>query len=168
MDSAGIPVAQTGFMRLRSIIAPVFSVLLAACSEGTLVPDAGASDAGGSTQDAGRCTGDVAIVGQRCPPMFDGSVANLPRCRNTTQAWPQVVWHCQDLILFSEPFGLENMVCYYDATSHALVGAEQRVEDNTFCGGTTNTIEGGRTNPMCRENAPTAERPCNAPDGGSF
>ncbi len=77
------------------------------------------------------------------------------------------MWHCQDLIGFVESDGYVSRVCFYDATSHALVGAVQGTDTPTFCGQTTLTRAAGRTEPMCFENAPTTDRLCNAPDGGA-
>ena len=149
-------------------MAPAFGVLLAAaCSGGgaTLDPDGGGLN---PDADAGKCVGDLATVGASCAPMFDGTEANLPACRGfSSTGAQQSVWHCQDLIILMDSFGLGGDICYYDATSHALVGAEQGSDIGVFCGQTSLTIEAGRTNPMCRENAPTTQRPCDPPDGGS-
>ena len=68
--------------------------------------------------------------------------------------------------MLQDGHGFGATVCYYDATSHALVGAEQATDANVYCGLTSFTMEAGRTNPMCRENAPTIDRDCAAPDGG--
>lgn len=164
-------------MRLRSI-ASAFSVLLAACSQGAIaVPDAGGQtvpDAGGPAMDSGqtldgKCVGDLATIGEGCPPTFDGSEANLPACdtRFINEWAQQSVWHCQDLIIFQESNGFGGGVCYYDATSHALVGAEWGSDIGVYCGQTSLTIEAGRTNSMCRENAPTTQRLCVSPDGSA-
>ena len=151
-------------------ITAALTVLLVACS-GSLapVPDAGVTPDGGAfIQDGGNCVGDLATVGQGCASMFDGTAANLPACRfdpgNTRGR--QQVWLCQDLIALLESDGFVGGICYYDATSHALVGASQGSDIGTFCGQTSLTIEAGRTNVMCLENAPTTDRLCNAPDGG--
>lgn len=170
MDSSGIRVAPTVVMRPGLGIGPALGVLLAACSSGTLVPDAGGPDGGGATQDAGKCIGDLATVGAGCPAMFDGTEANLPACRGISDISArqrQSVWHCQNLIILSDSDGFVVGICYYDATSHALVGAQRGTDTPGFCGQTSLLIEAGRTNQMCLENAPTTERPCNAPDGGS-
>jgi hypothetical protein len=116
------------------------------------------------TLDGGTCVGDFAAVSQGCAPMFDGTAASLPACRFNSNR--QTVWRCQDLILLLESDGFGGLSCTYDATSHALVGAERTTDYSAYCGGTSPTIEAGRTNPMCRENAPTTDRACAAPDGG--
>ena len=126
--------------------------MLSACSEG----------------GSGKCVGDLATVGELCPPMFDGTEANLPVCRGHSNTGArQTVWRCQDLIILLDSFGLGGDICYYDATSHVLVGAEQGSDISVYCGQTSLTIEAGRTNPMCLENAPTFQRPCDQRDGGS-
>ncbi len=81
--------------------------------------------------------------------MFDGTAANLPACRfhPSNTSGRQQVWHCQDLIAFLESDGFVGRICYYDATSHALVGALQGTDTPTFCGQTTLTIAAGRTEP---------------------
>jgi hypothetical protein len=153
------------------------SALLPACvGKGTLAPDAGGQtpDAGGQTPDAGeqtldggKCVGDLANIGAGCPRTFDGSAANLPACLSAGPAAQQTVWRCQDLIVFMDSDGHVASTCYYDATSHALVGAEKGSDAGSYCGQTSLTIEAGRTNSMCRENAPTLQRPCRPPDGGN-
>ena len=117
--------------------------------------------------DGGRCVGDLATLSQGCAPMFDGTEANLPACRYSGAVARQAVWRCQDLILLQDSHGFGGNVCYYDATSHVLVGAEESTDTNLYCGQTSSSIEAGRTNPMCRENAPTTDRACAASDGGS-
>ena len=114
------------------------------------------------------CIGDLATVGQGCAPMFDGTAATLPACRfdPSNTRGRQQVWHCQDLIALLESDGFVGSICYYDATSHALVGASRGSDTGALCGQTSLTIEAGRTNVMCLENAPTTDRLCSAPDGG--
>ena len=77
-----------------------------------------------------------------------------------------MVWHCQDLIILADSYVLGGDVCYYDATSHALVGAEQGYRHPRLLRSDDLKIEAGRTNTMCRENAPTLQRSCDRPDGG--
>jgi hypothetical protein len=139
----------------------MLGVALASCSEGALQPDGG-----GPSPDGGRCVGDFATLSATCPPMFDGSEANLPAC-DSRGSLAQSVWRCQDLIALMDSTGFFASTCYYDATSHALVGAEHGSDTTSYCGQTSFSIEAGRTNPMCRENAPTLQRSCAPPDGGS-
>jgi hypothetical protein len=141
-------------------MATALGIVLAACSTGALDPDGG-----GVTPDAGKCVGDLATVGAWCPPMFDGSEANVPACSGFSPS-QQVVWRCQDLIILLDNYGLGGDVCYYDAASHALVGAEHGTDYPAYCRQTSSAIEAGRTDPMCRENAPTFQRSCDRPDGG--
>ena len=142
-------------------MATVLGVVLASCSGSALQPDGG-----GLNPDAGKCVGDFATIGQSCPSMF-GTEANLPACRFLNVDAQQAVWHCQDLIILYDSHGLGGFVCYYDATSHVLVGAEQGTDYPAYCGQRSFSIEAGRTNPMCRENAPAAQRSCAPTDGGS-
>jgi hypothetical protein len=157
-------------------MATALAVVLAGCSEGALDPDGGGlvpdggglvPDGGGLNPDAGKCVGDLATVGEGCAPMFDGADANLPQCGvASSMGGQQTVWRCQDLIALMDSTGYVATTCYYDATSHALVGAEQGSDIGVYCGQTSLTIEAGRTDSMCRENAPTLQRPCVRPDGG--
>jgi len=139
----------------------VLGVVLASCSEGALQPDGG-----GLGPDSGRCVGDFATLSATCPPTFDGSEADLPAC-DSRASLEQLVWRCQDLIALMASSGFAASICYYDATSHALVGAENGSDFPAYCGQTSTAIEAGRTNPMCRENAPTLQRSCVPADGGS-
>jgi hypothetical protein len=124
-------------------------------------------DGDGGVQDSGLCVGDLATVGQGCAPTFDGTEANLPACRRAGTFAQQTVWHCQDLIILMDSSGYTASTCYYDAASHALVGAEEGSDVGVFCGQTSLMIRAGRTNSMCRENAPTTMRSCGSVDGGS-
>ena len=141
------------------------AVVLAACSTGTLAPDGGlapdgalAPDGSAQTLDGGTCVGELASVGAACPATFDGTRANLPVCRTSLEQ--QTVWQCQDLLMLLLSFGLSGDVCFYDAASHVLVGALQGTDIDTYCNQTSLTIEAGRTNSMCRENAPLFTRSC--------
>ena len=144
-------------------MATVLGLVLASCSEGALQPNA---DGGGLSPDGGRCVGDFAMLSAGCPPMFDGSEANLPVC-DSRSSLGQSVWRCQDLIALMDGTGFVSSTCYYDATSHALVGAEHGSDYPAYCGQTSFAIEAGRTDSMCRENAPTVQRSCAPSDGGS-
>jgi hypothetical protein len=136
-------------MRIQLIVAPI-AVAVAACSGG---------EAGGGT-----CTGDLATVGEYCPASYDGTEASLPMCPPVEVGFPVVdrsVWQCQDLSILYFWSGLGGLACYYDATSHALVGAEHHTD--VHCAPPQLGIEAGRTNPRCRENAPRFSRVCSAP-----
>jgi hypothetical protein len=147
----------------RQFWAVMMAMVLGACSGAALTPDGG-REAGAERPDAGKCVGDLATAGAGCPSMFDGTEANLPTC----VAWTpnRTVWQCQDLYVLQLGHGLGGSVCYYDTTSHALVGAEEHSDIGVYCNQTSLSIEAGRTNGMCRENAPLFTRSC-APDAGS-
>jgi hypothetical protein len=139
----------------------VVTMLLAACSGG------GATDGnvGPGIVVRGKCLGELATLGQECPATFDGTEASLPAC--THPGFGNVsVWACQDLFILMQSDGYGGAVCYYDTTSHALVGAEWHSDIGVYCNQTSLSIEAGRTNPMCRENAPTIVKHCRA-DGGT-
>jgi hypothetical protein len=137
-------------MKLGTILA--FAVfVLGACSNSD-----GGGD-GGPLYDGAACPTDLATVGQECPQTFDGAEANLPACTATGADVQQTVWSCQDLIILQLRRGVVASVCYYDSTSHALVGAAREGAGVGDCDPTSV----GRTNSMCRENAPSASRTCN-------
>lgn len=109
----------------------------------------------------GSCTGDLSEVGQDCPRTFDGTEANLPACRNQMGGLSDSVWSCQDLIALSLIEGFTGgIICYYDATSHELVGATWGSDISMYCDGSSLTLNAGRTNQMCLENAPLLTRSC--------
>jgi hypothetical protein len=96
--------------------------------------------------------------------MYDGSEANVPACPAASAGFPiqdRTVWQCQDLTVLQFWSGFAALVCYYDTTSHALVGAE--IGDDTPCDDTGRGIEAGRINSMCRENAPLFSGKCASP-----
>lgn len=142
-------------MRIEGMLA-VLAILVASCSSGSsLAPD------------GGRCTGDLTTVGHACAATFDGTEAGLPACPAGIGQRAQTAWRCQDLIILQYSYALDAQVCYYDATSHALVGAGHDTDTPAYCGGSSATIEAGRTNGMCRENAPLFTRDCTGADGGT-
>lgn len=133
----------------------------AACSGGDLgsrVPDLD----GGPAYDGEICPTDLATVGQGCPQTFDGTEANLPDCANMGATIQQTVWFCQDLVILQISRGVVASVCYYDTNSRILVGAAREGSGVGDCDPTTV----GRTNSMCRENAPFVHRTCDI-DGGT-
>jgi hypothetical protein len=131
--------------------------LLSFCAAVAAAVSLSSACSGDGNGDA-ACRGELAEVGAGCPATFDGTEAALPACNPTTEA-SQSVWSCQDLIQLVRSSGFDYRSCYYDASSHALVGAEGGTDVATYCGGSL-TIEAGRTAPMCRENAPSVMRDC--------
>jgi hypothetical protein len=138
-----------------ALILAFVGVVFAGCSGGDVTP-------GGD-----RCSGELATLGQQCPGSYEGTDVSLPMCPATDAigfpAYDRTVWQCQDLVALQFAFALAGLVCYYDAVSHALVGAERYVDSP--CDYPQQGIEAGRTNPMCRENAALFTRTCS--EGGS-
>jgi hypothetical protein len=121
-------------MRIAPIAATLVAVLLS-CSD---------SDPGATNM----CTGTLASVGEHCPATYDGTEANLPACPAPGDVgFPvadRTVWQCQDLIILQYGSGFAALVCSYDTTSHALVGAERG--DDTPCDPQHFSVQAGRTN----------------------
>jgi hypothetical protein len=113
----------------------------------------------------GTCEGSLAEVGPGCPATFDGTREQLPSC--PTLPLTQSVRLCGDLIELAESGGYVGGGCYYDQTSHRLVGAEQFSDTNELCGNSFSRTA-GRTR-ACNE-PPSFERQCpdsRAKDAGS-
>jgi hypothetical protein len=110
-----------------------------------------------------KCVGNLSSVGADCPRSFDGTEADLT-CG--VPALEVSVWDCQGLRVVVLNQGFSGSVCYYDKTSHALVGAERGSDVPVFCNGASYDQIAGRIDPMCRENAPAIVKSCQ-PDGGA-
>jgi hypothetical protein len=82
------------------------------------------------------------------------------------------VWSCGDLVALSLGFGAASVDCYYDTSSHLLVGAMGVNDTNTFCGNSF-TETAGQVPPFaCRFPGimPTLYRQCTGnsnPDAGA-
>ena len=113
-----------------------------------------ASGAAGCSSE--RCQGDLADVGAGCPPTFDGTAAQLPAC--PTFPLTYVARLCGDLISL-EAMSISGGGCYYDASSHELVGAAGGTDIRTFCGGTSYDIYAGRIAGSCMSE-PLATKDC--------
>jgi hypothetical protein len=111
-----------------------------------------------------KCTGSLGEVGKICPATFDGNLDSLS-CQSPNAF--ERVYDCGDLILISPGPNLGGTICSYDATSHALVGAEVYGDTNSFCGGDSFAQEAGRLPPRsCVEAGPTTERECHGCNEG--
>lgn len=110
------------------------SVILGACSAEPLRPSSdGSADASTLLDDGGvdRCNGSISDVSGRCPASFDGSVADLPACPGLSQT----VQLCGDVIALGQGGGFTSLTCYFDATTHVLVGALEVSDSPQFCEG---------------------------------
>jgi hypothetical protein len=110
--------------------------------------------------------GSLDEIGRGCPATFDGTEAQLPsgRCDGYVFGW---VFFCDDLIMLTHSPGQVNSACYYDSSSHQLVGASWSSDINEFCDGKSFDISAGRVNKSCYRQTPDVQRDCNASDGGS-
>jgi len=79
-----------------------------------------------------ECLGELGEIGQVCPSMFDGAPENVPPCHEFGQ---QQVWTCgDDVIALSLGVGAHGVDCYYDSSTHSLVGAMAFNDTDTLCG----------------------------------
>jgi len=86
-----------------------------------------------------QCTGPLVQVGAGCPDTFDGHRESFPACPSWSTT--QIAYFCDNLIAFrnSDP---NFTICYYDPTSHQLVGAYQHTQVESFCGDQFSRIAG--------------------------
>jgi len=89
-----------------------------------------------------KCEGSLDVVGASCKPTFDGTEADLPPCpaSGTVPSAQQ----CGDLFAVGHS-DYAGVTCYYDVSSHALVGARAFSDIPTMCGGDSYTQDAGRT-----------------------
>jgi len=115
--------------------------------------------AAGCSGGSGRCEGDLAQISTGCPQTFDGTAAQIPACPAYTVTY--AVQLCGDLIRFRQIglFGLSGSSCYYDASSHQLVGAVEGTDIATYCGGTSAERSAGRVAASCTTE-PVATKDC--------
>lgn len=57
-----------------------------------------------------------------CPASFDGTEAALPRCSGLSGYEVQRVQRCAARLILRVSHGYSGFSCYYDVTSHVLVG----------------------------------------------
>jgi hypothetical protein len=110
-----------------------------------------------------KCEGTLQEMGAGCQASFDGTLAGFPACP-AVGGMTQEAWRCDDLLVLSNS-GYGGLSCYYDATSHALVGAYAWNDTPSFCGDSFNK-SAGRTPPTsCAGTVDRVERSC--PVGGA-
>jgi len=107
-----------------------------------------------------QCTGALAQVGAGCPDTFDGKRESFPACPSGSTT--QMAYSCGDLIAFrnSDP---NFTICFYDFTSHQLVGAYQHTQVESFCGDQFSRIAGRTPLPdamSCDITVDNVERVC--------
>jgi hypothetical protein len=110
-----------------------------------------------------RCVGDFAEIAAACPATFDGTPAALPACANAQPTVRHTVHPCHGLLLLYSSAMFAASSCFYDAQSHALVGAIQLADYPAYCDHVSGSIEAGTTDAQCGANTPTLMRECPAP-----
>jgi hypothetical protein len=106
-----------------------------------------------------RCQVDLETFSTTCPQTFDGTSAALPACPE--DAFTYTARACGDLLgLAISYLGTNGATCYYDASSHELVGAKAWTDVPTTCGGTV-TSYAGRTASSCAAE-PLAVKDCSS------
>jgi hypothetical protein len=95
------------------------------------------------------CFGDFDVLAQEigCPAAFDGTEASLPACR-PSDGYNQRVWLCEVIYLHTGT-GTTEGDCYYDNTSHVLVGVRRYATTQSFCDGGSLTESAGRQPARC-------------------
>jgi hypothetical protein len=125
-----------------------------------------AQSAGADPSDSRSCECRASIdeVGQRCPPTFDGASENLPVC---TYPGQQQIWICASVIALNLGSGAYSVDCYYDMSSHVLLGAMDVNDTDTFCGNSFIKVAGDIPESACRFPVamPTFYRSCVADAG---
>ena len=107
-----------------------------------------------------KCVGAFADVTRGCPRTFDGTLANLPPC----EFYPaQSVKTCGDLIVLTFEGGFTGALCFFDLSSHQLVGGEIFSDIGEFCGTSLSQQAGRVPNSSCEATAPTLRKDCNEP-----
>ena len=105
------------------------------------------------------CERDLETLGADCPQTFAGMPAQLPACPDEFFSYRALV--CGDLIALVISYLRTNGVtCYYDASSHEIVGARSFTDVPTTCGGTTTGVA-GRTADSCTTE-PLATKDCSS------
>lgn len=87
-----------------------------------------------------ECTGALSEVGAHCPATFDGTEAQLPPCGSQLAGARM----CADLIELAGA-GLAGLRCFYDPSTHELVGASWWSDIKEFCDNDSFTKSAGRT-----------------------
>jgi hypothetical protein len=144
------------------------AVTLGACSPEHLAAsrDGSADTSTSAPLDAlavDRCTGSLSDLRGRCQASFDGTLADLPACTGISQ----MVRACGDVIAIVQGSGVTAVTCYYDAATHALVGALELSDSPGFCGGSFGRADGQIPGPSCDTTAPFYVRTCPRPDAGA-
>lgn len=93
-------------------------------------PDAGVD---GADADAGLCIRPLADVATVCPATYDAIEAfACGRCSGTCSLF---AGSCGNFLIFAERFTFDTSLCYYDATTRALVSLVHSTDVNIYCGG---------------------------------
>ena len=118
----------------------------------------------GSCSQNGACEGSLSEIGAGCLATFDGTFEQLPAC---TEYMSQFVLACgefTDLVLSG---GYTGVSCFYDSTSHALVGAQWVSDIPEFCGNSYTKSAGRVAGRSCSTSTPVIERFCPGQDAGT-
>jgi hypothetical protein len=110
-----------------------------------------------SCSDAKKCEGNLAAVGAGCPDTFDGKLESFPTCSSDRVI--QSSWRCGDLIALSSS-GYAGLSCYYDFSSHGLVGAYEWSDVPEFCGDAFSEVAGRMPPQSCSHTDDLVERSC--------
>ena len=104
-----------------------------------------------------RCEVALETLAGGCPATFDGTSSGLPACEGPVSYTAR---RCGDLISLDTFGGYFGNGCYYDATSHLLVGASAQSDVPSYCGDTSFAASAGRTTSCASE--PLATKDCSS------
>jgi hypothetical protein len=113
---------------------------------------------GCSSSSEQECEVALDALGAGCPATFDGTPAGLPACGQGPVTYRAS--QCGDLISLDKLGGYFSSYCYYDATSHQLVGAMAQNDVPSYCDGTSFTATAGLTTSCTGE--PLATKDCSS------
>ena len=83
--------------------------------------------------DAGRCTRPLAEVTSACPATYD--LIGDRACAAFSYDGGTSTSSCGSFLIFALRGPFDTFVCYYDATSRALVAVSQCTDYSAYCGG---------------------------------
>ncbi len=140
-------------MRLDGLLVSISMTLsLGACADhGTCEGNCPASD----------CQGALSEISADCPKMFDG--AQFPTCQGLLG---QSVFECELLIQLLLSGVNSSVSCFYDSTSHSLVGARRSSNVPEFCDNKSDTMSAGMVCSMYPYIAVNS-RDCSGQDAGT-
>jgi hypothetical protein len=117
-----------------------------------------------SSGNSNKCEGSLSEVGAGCPAMFDGTYGQLPACSAYAR---QYVFVCGQVISLVISGGYASGSCFYDSTSHKLVGAQLASDIPHYCGNSYTKSAGTIAGSSCDTSSVVIQRNCPGQDAGT-